>query len=183
MTRSWKPRNLPFFLSGVRLSPLGTAAATGLLYQPQTIDYECGAVGGMRIDRGNRSTRRKPAPAPRCPQQISHNLTRVRTRVAAVGSRWLTAWAMARPSLESWSGVWLFWLVVVSLSWNRKHVKDTKNRPTRESKRFKIGEIPSTQEMRGTGHNENIFLNLRNNIISEFCQCESDYSLWMKRGG
>jgi hypothetical protein len=29
----------------------------------------------MRIDRGNRSTRRKPAPAPLCPPQIPHDLT------------------------------------------------------------------------------------------------------------
>jgi hypothetical protein len=41
-------------LSGVRLSPLGTAAATGLLYQPHMIDDgDCGAIGGMRIDSGN----------------------------------------------------------------------------------------------------------------------------------
>jgi hypothetical protein len=32
---------------------------TGLLYQPRMIDDECGAVGGMRIGKGNRSTRRK----------------------------------------------------------------------------------------------------------------------------
>jgi hypothetical protein len=37
-------------LSGVRLSPLGTAATTGLLYQPQMIDDgDCGAIGGMKI--------------------------------------------------------------------------------------------------------------------------------------
>jgi hypothetical protein len=30
-------------------------------------DDECGAVGGMRIARGNRSTRRKPAPVPLVP--------------------------------------------------------------------------------------------------------------------
>jgi hypothetical protein len=34
---------------GVRLSPLGTAATTGLLYQPQMTDDECGAVGGIRL--------------------------------------------------------------------------------------------------------------------------------------
>jgi hypothetical protein len=40
----------------------------GLLYQPRMLDYdECGAVGGMRIGRGNRSTRRKPAPVALCP--------------------------------------------------------------------------------------------------------------------
>jgi hypothetical protein len=39
-----------FILSGVRLSPLGTAATTGLLYQPQMIDDgDCGAICGMNI--------------------------------------------------------------------------------------------------------------------------------------
>jgi hypothetical protein len=46
----------------------------GLLYQPRTIDDECEAVGGMRIGKGNRSTRRKPAPVPLCPPQIPHDL-------------------------------------------------------------------------------------------------------------
>jgi hypothetical protein len=69
-----------------------------LLYQPQMIDDdECGAVGGMIIGRGNRSTRRKPAPVPLCPPQIPHDLTWARTRAVAVGSQRLTAWAMARP--------------------------------------------------------------------------------------
>jgi hypothetical protein len=76
-------------LSAVRLSPLGTAAKTGLLNQPRMID-EYGAFGGMRIGRGNRSTRRKPARAPLCPPQIPHDQTRARTRVAAVGSQRLT---------------------------------------------------------------------------------------------
>jgi hypothetical protein len=31
---------------------------------------DCGAIGGMKISRGNRSTWRKPAPAPLCPPQI-----------------------------------------------------------------------------------------------------------------
>jgi hypothetical protein len=67
-----------------------------LLYQPQMIDDECGAVGGMRIVGGNRSTRRKPAPGPLYPPQIPHNLTWARNQAAAVGSRRLTAWAMTR---------------------------------------------------------------------------------------
>jgi hypothetical protein len=59
---------LLLLLVGVRLSPLGTAATTGLLYQPQMIDDgNCGEIGGMKSGRGNRSTRRKPAPAPLCP--------------------------------------------------------------------------------------------------------------------
>jgi hypothetical protein len=49
-------------------------------------DDECGVVGGMRIGRGNRSTRRKPAPVPLCSPQIPHDLTWARTRAAAVGS-------------------------------------------------------------------------------------------------
>jgi hypothetical protein len=36
----------------------------GLLYQPWMTDDDCGAICGMLIGRGNRSTRRKPSPAP-----------------------------------------------------------------------------------------------------------------------
>jgi hypothetical protein len=51
------PRPAFFIISGVGLSPLGTAATSGLLYKPQMIDEgDCGAIGGMKIDRGNRST-------------------------------------------------------------------------------------------------------------------------------
>jgi hypothetical protein len=63
-------------LSGVRLSPLGTAATIGLLYQPQMIDDgECEAIGGMKIGRGNRNTPRKPTAEPLCPLQIGINIT------------------------------------------------------------------------------------------------------------
>jgi hypothetical protein len=85
----------------VRLSPLGTAATSGLLYQPQMIDDgDCGEIGGLKMGRGNRSTRRKPALAPLCPPQIPHDQTRARTRAAAVRSQRLTAWAMARPHVS-----------------------------------------------------------------------------------
>jgi hypothetical protein len=54
-----------------------TAATSGLLYKPQRIDEgDCGAIDGMKTGRGNRSTRRKPAPAPLCPPQIPHDQTR-----------------------------------------------------------------------------------------------------------
>jgi hypothetical protein len=90
-----------FIVSGVRLSPPGTAATTGLLYHPQMIDDgECGEISGMKIGRGNRSTRRNPASVPLCPPQIPHDPNRARTRAAAVGSQRLTAWAMARPKWE-----------------------------------------------------------------------------------
>jgi hypothetical protein len=49
---------------------------TGLFYQPQMIDYdEYGAVGGIKIGKGNRCTRRKPAPVPLCPPQLPHDLS------------------------------------------------------------------------------------------------------------
>jgi hypothetical protein len=64
----------------------------GVLYQPRLIDdNERGVVGGMRIGKGNRSARRKPAPVSLCPPQIAQDLTWARIRVAAVGSRRLTA--------------------------------------------------------------------------------------------
>jgi hypothetical protein len=50
----------------------------------------------MRIGRWNRSTRKRPAPVLLLPPQIPHDLTWARTRAAAVGSRRLTSWAMAR---------------------------------------------------------------------------------------
>jgi hypothetical protein len=65
-------------------------------------DGDCGAVGGMKIGRGNRSTRRKPAPVSLCPSQIPHEQTWARTRVAAERSQRLTAWAMARSMPECW---------------------------------------------------------------------------------
>jgi hypothetical protein len=69
---------------------------TGLLYQSHMID-DYGAVGGMKICRGNHSTWRKPAPVPLCLPQIPHGLTWAQTQTTMVGSQWLTAWAMAQP--------------------------------------------------------------------------------------
>jgi hypothetical protein len=64
---------------------------------PAPGDCEDREFGGMKIGRGDRSTRRKPAPTPLCPPQIPLDQTRARTRAAEVGSQRLTAWAMARP--------------------------------------------------------------------------------------
>jgi hypothetical protein len=75
-----------FIMNGV-----GTAATSGQLYNPHMIDEgDCGAIGGIKIGRGNRSTRRKLAPAPLCPPQIPHDQTQARTRAAVVGSQRLT---------------------------------------------------------------------------------------------
>jgi hypothetical protein len=47
---------------------------SGLLYHPQMVgDGDCGEIGGIKIGRGNRSTRRKPAAASLCPPQIPHD--------------------------------------------------------------------------------------------------------------
>jgi hypothetical protein len=55
---------------GIQLCPLGTAA-TNRSIVPAQGDYDDGEIGGM-IGRGNRSTRRKPAPVPLCPPQPPH---------------------------------------------------------------------------------------------------------------
>jgi hypothetical protein len=71
---------------------------TDLLYRPRTIEDEGGAVGGMRIGRGNKSNPRKPSPVSLGPSQIPHDLIWARTLAAALGSRQLTA--------ELWHGHW-----------------------------------------------------------------------------
>jgi hypothetical protein len=62
----------------------------GLLYQPPMTDDDCGAIGGMRIGRRNRSTRIKPASMPLCPPQIPRDLPGLEPGAAVVGSRRLT---------------------------------------------------------------------------------------------
>jgi hypothetical protein len=64
---------IDFFLirivgGGVQLGPIGTAATNGPIV-PTPRDYDDGVIGGMVFGRGNRSTRRKPAPVPICPTQ------------------------------------------------------------------------------------------------------------------
>jgi hypothetical protein len=68
----------------------------GLSHQPQMIDDDddddngaFAAIGGM-IERGNRSTRRKPASLPLGPPQIPYGLTLPRTRAASEGMQRLT---------------------------------------------------------------------------------------------
>jgi hypothetical protein len=73
-----------------KLSLLGTSAIEWpIVLAPG--DYDDGEFGGMKIGRGNRSTRRIPASAPLCPPRIPLDQTRARNRVAAVGSQRLTA--------------------------------------------------------------------------------------------
>jgi hypothetical protein len=80
------------------VSPLGTAATTGLLYRPRmTDDGDCGGTSGIKFGRVNRRIRKKPVLVPLHPPQRPHDWTRARPRAAAVGSQRLTASAMARP--------------------------------------------------------------------------------------
>jgi hypothetical protein len=55
------------------LAPLGIAATSRPIV-PALDNYDDGEIGGMMIDRGNRSTRRKPAPVPLCPPQTPNAL-------------------------------------------------------------------------------------------------------------
>jgi hypothetical protein len=66
------------------MGPLGTSATESPIV-PATNDYDDEEIGGMKIGRGNRSTRRKPAPASLCPPQIPLDQAGARTRAAAVG--------------------------------------------------------------------------------------------------
>jgi hypothetical protein len=88
-----------FFLIGTvgGRSPIGSTRLCGQQWPivPAPGDYDHGEIGGM-IGRGNRSTRRKPAPVSLCPPQTPYAAQK-RTRDAAVWSQRLTAWATARP--------------------------------------------------------------------------------------
>jgi hypothetical protein len=104
----------------------------GLMYQPRMMD-KYGAFGGMRIGRGNRSTRRKPATVPLRSPQIPNDVPLHLTRR-------LTAWAMARSvwtksSLEIpytpernspllWTAIsdWLM-IAMTSREVNRRHAR------------------------------------------------------------
>jgi hypothetical protein len=57
----------------VQLGPLGIAA-TDRPIVPVPGDFDDAETGGMMTGRGNRSTRRKPAPVPLCPPQTPYAL-------------------------------------------------------------------------------------------------------------
>jgi hypothetical protein len=59
-----------------KLGPVGTSTTKWPII-PAPGDYDDGEIGGMKIARGNRSTRRKPPPGPLCPPQIPLDQTRV----------------------------------------------------------------------------------------------------------
>jgi hypothetical protein len=70
---------MSFFLirivgNGVQLGRPGMSATSWPIV-PSPGDYEDGEFGEMMIGRGNRSTRRKPAPVPLRLPHIPHDLT------------------------------------------------------------------------------------------------------------
>jgi hypothetical protein len=70
------------------------------IVEPQMIDEgDYGAIGGMMIGRGNRSTRRKPAPAPFCPPQRNWDLFSQRWSSRAMG---MTTYLYVPPMLGAW---------------------------------------------------------------------------------
>jgi hypothetical protein len=73
-----------------KLVPLGTSATEWPIL-PAPCDYDDGEFVEIKIGRGNRSTRRKSAPAPLCPPHIPLDQARDRTRAAAMKSQRLTA--------------------------------------------------------------------------------------------
>jgi hypothetical protein len=88
-----------FSSSRVALGPFRTSVTIWPIVPVRIMDDDdCGAVSEMG-NIGNLSTRRKPASVQFCPPQTWHDLTRDRTRAAAVGSQRLTAWPMARSLL------------------------------------------------------------------------------------
>jgi hypothetical protein len=99
-------RSIRIVGSGVQMGPLGTSATEWPIV-PAPGDYD-GEFGGMKIGRGNRSTRRKCAPAPLCLPEIPLDQTRAPTQAAVVGSQRLTAWAMGRPN----TGVCSVWRII-----------------------------------------------------------------------
>jgi hypothetical protein len=72
-------------------SPIGSTRHCGHQWpiMPAPDDYDDREIGGM-IGRGNRTTRRKPAPVPLCPPQTPH-AARTQTWAAVVGSQRLTS--------------------------------------------------------------------------------------------
>jgi hypothetical protein len=96
---------------GVRLSQFAPCwPLFGLLYQPQMFhDDECEAVGVMRINRGNPSTRRKPVPVSLCSPQIPHDLSWVWTLAAAGGSRRLIFFYLVCEAIGTAATPGLLW--------------------------------------------------------------------------
>jgi hypothetical protein len=90
-----------FFSIYLFCEAIGTAATPGLLCQPRVVvkmivekQMQC------RLAAETEVSEKTCLSATFVHHKISHDQTRVWTRAAAVGSRRLTTWAMARPNGE-----------------------------------------------------------------------------------
>jgi hypothetical protein len=95
-TLSWRRSFIFYFIygAGVEPSPLLLRPVIGLLYQPWMIyGDDCGVTSGINGGQGKPKYSEKNLP----PCRSLHHRSRAQTLAAAVGSRRLTAWAMARP--------------------------------------------------------------------------------------
>jgi hypothetical protein len=87
-----------FLLGGGGLS--GTEVTTDLLHQP---GWRRVCSNRWNSWQGEPKYLEKPAPVSLCPPQIPHGLTRARTQVEKVGSRWLTISALTHFTKLLWS--------------------------------------------------------------------------------
>jgi hypothetical protein len=87
-----------FFWSGVRLSSLDMSATIWPIV-PASGDISMEQSVERKLARESEVLGQKLALVPLCPSKIPHDLTGDRPRAAAMGSRRLTAWAMARPAV------------------------------------------------------------------------------------
>jgi hypothetical protein len=89
-----------FFISyGVRLR-LRTAATNGHIVDTPDYIWVWRTTVEWYWQRKTEELRGKPVAVQLCPHQIPRGLTRARTRDSEVRGRRLTAWAMARPSIN-----------------------------------------------------------------------------------
>jgi hypothetical protein len=86
-----------------KLQPLSFPAYSQSLYRlcyPNSCNTkinEYGAFRGMKIDKGNRSTLRKPAAMPLCQPHVAHDLTWDQIQVIVVGGCQPTTLSMELP--------------------------------------------------------------------------------------
>jgi hypothetical protein len=81
---------------GVRLCPIGTSTTNWPIVPAPDVRWMWSSQWNQNW-QGKQKYSEKPTPVPLYQPQIPRDLTWARTRAAAVGSRRLTAWAMARP--------------------------------------------------------------------------------------
>jgi hypothetical protein len=173
----WGTDLLPQFFFNLCGGTLGPAATTGLLYQPRMIgEGDCGEIGGIKISRGNGSTRRKPCPAPLCPSQIPHDWTRIWTRAAATELRrtilfqtnsiWILKSSDDRVSHSELLGFWTSSIIRYCRNYRRHNVSETGSFSVSETLRLLVSRVPDCARSKKIRYNSEQF-----NLVRVFlCQ-------------